>query len=491
MSERVEWNSNLTFLLAMIGAAVGLGNIWRFPYVFFSNGQGAFLIPYIIAILVLGLPFMLLEYSLGAKYNTSVLNTFKKVGDKYQYVGWAIMIISFLIVCYYLTIVCWDLNYFVFSFTKAWGTDPNAFFNSFLQSSPTPSFSGLTTIIPYIFVAVLILWAVTWLISHGDINKGIGNFTTIFVPLLFVLGIGIAIYNMTLPGAWIGYMRFFQPDWSLLLNLDMWLAAFGQILFTLSLGIGVVLSYSSHLPVGKSNLTKNACIVILANCGFEIINALGVFSVLGYMSYTTGVAFNSLVTQGTGLAFIVFPQVFNILGGPGLILGIAFFFCILIAGITTSISYLEPLADSISMKFALSRKKSVSILCIVGFLISVIFTTGVGNFLITAFDTSLNNIALILLVLIQCLIFGYILGPEPLMEALNVNTLFKVGNWWKYIIKYILPIVLVIIWILGVIDTLQGADTASIVVYAIVIGIVLVSSYILYRVKGKGEEING
>ncbi len=253
MGERVQWNSNFTFLMDMIGAAVGLGNIWRFPYIFYSNGQGSFLIPYLCAILILGLPFLLLEYSLGAKFNDSVLNTFSKIDKKFKVVAWAIMIVSFLIVTYYLCIVGWDLNYFVMSFTKAWGPDPDVFFNTqFLQSA---GLSGITNFIPYIFVAVIILWVIVWYISHQDLNAGIGRFTSFFVPLLFILGIGIAVYNVFLPGASIGYMRFLQPNWSLLLTPTIWLAAFGQILFTLSLGITVVLSYSSHLPKG-TNLTK-------------------------------------------------------------------------------------------------------------------------------------------------------------------------------------------------------------------------------------------
>ena len=216
MGERVQWNSNFTFLMAMIGAAVGLGNIWRFPYIFYSNGQGSFLIPYLCAILILGLPFLLLEYSLGAKFNDSVLNTFSKIDKKFKVVAWAIMIVSFLIVTYYLCIVGWDLNYFVMSFTKAWGPNPDVFFNTqFLQST---GLSGITNFIPYIFGAVIILWVIVWYISHQDLNAGIGRFTSLFVPLLFILGIGIAVYNVFLHGASIGYMRFLQPNWSLLLT---------------------------------------------------------------------------------------------------------------------------------------------------------------------------------------------------------------------------------------------------------------------------------
>lgn len=481
MSERVEWNSNFTFLMAMIGAAVGLGNIWRFPYIFYSNGQGSFLIPYLCAILILGLPFLLLEYSLGAKFNDSVLNIFSKIDKRFKIVAWAIMIVSFLIVTYYLCIVGWDLNYFIMSFTKSWGSNPDMFFNTqFLQST---GLSGITNFIPYIFGAVLILWVIVWYISHQDLNAGIGKFTSLFVPLLFILGIGIAVYNVSLPGASIGYMRFLQPDWALLLTPTIWLAAFGQILFTLSLGITVVLAYSSHLPKG-TNLTKNALIVIVANCGFELINAVGVFSILGHLSYLTGLPFEKLIIDGSGLAFVVFPEVFNLMGSAGYILGPLFFFCILIAGITTAISYIEPLADSFEDKFNFSRKKAFTILCFIGFLITCIFTTGAGNTLIKIFDEFLNNFVLIFMVILQCVIVAYFYNLDYLIEVLNEKCIFKVGNLWKYLIKYVLPILLFIIWISGFYKIFSTSFSVMII-YLIILCIIILGAVLLNYLSNK------
>lgn len=488
MGERVEWASNLTFLMAMIGAAVGLGNIWRFPYIFYSNGQGSFLIPYLCAILILGLSFLLLEYSLGAKFKDSVLNTFARVDKKFKLVAWAIMLISFLIVTYYLCIVGWDLNYFVLSFTKAWGANPDAFFNISLLHSTT-DLRGITQIIPYVFIAILVLWVIVWYISHKGLNEGIGKFTSLFIPLLFILGIGIAIYNVTLPGASIGLVRFLQPNWSLLLTADIWLAAFGQILFTLSLGITVVLAYSSHLPE-KVNLTRNTCTVILANCSFELINAIGVFSILGYMSYTTGLSFDQLITSGSGLAFVVFPQVFNILGDVGYILGPIFFFSILIAGITTAISYIEPLVDSFEDTFNISRKKAVTIISIMGFLVSVIFTTAAGNLLITLFDDFLNNFALMIGIILQCIIFAHFYGTTDLKAMLNRYTWFTVGTWWDVIIKYILPILIAVLWIIGVYDLIMSSNVEKLLVYVIIAIALIIVPVILNFIDNKINKVD-
>ena len=487
MAEHVKWNSNLAFLLAMIGSAVGLGNIWRFPYIFYSNGQGSFLIPYLIAILVLGLPFMLAEYSMGIKYNDTILNIFGKINRKFKYIAWILLLLPFLIGTYYICIVGWGLNYFVFSFTKAWGSNPDAFFTTtFLQA--TSNMGGLTHIIPYILLAVVIIWFLTWFISRRGLNNGIGKFSGIFVPILFILCIGMTVYDIFLPGAYIGFMRFIQPNWALLARPEIWLAAFGQILFTLSLGSGVILSYSSHLPKG-TNLTKNAVTVIFANCGFEIINAIGVFSILGYMTYTSGIPFDDLITEGAGLAFVAFPQVFNHMGTAGIFLGILFFLCILIAGLTTSISFIEPLVDSISNAFKYSRGKTVTLVSVVGFIISLVFTTAIGINLLTAFDAVVNNIAIVFIVIVQCIIYAHIVGSDKLLEVINNNTLFHVGKWWEYIIKYVLPIALGIIWVVGVYELLVSADTLSLVVYGITIVGLLVVPLILYFKTGSKESL--
>lgn len=476
MSE-TQWKSNTTFLLAMIGAAVGLGNIWRFPYVFFNNGLGSFLIPYLIAILLLGLPAVLLEYAIGVKFKTSILTIYTKVNKKYQIIGWAIVFISFLLATYETGIMSWDLNYLILSFTKSWGANPDFFFNHVLLQTNT-SLSGLFNIVPWLLIAIACIWIFLWYISHKDLNKGIGLFTTIFVPILFILCIGIAIYNMTLPGAYIGYMQFFNPNWSLLLSYNIWVAAFGQILFTLSLGGGAIIAYSSHLPDG-TNLTKNAITVIFSNCAFELINAVGIFSLLGYLSYSTGFAFNEIITEGSGLAFVAFPQTFNLLGSIGFILGPLFFFSIMIAGLTTAVSDLEPIFETVSDQFNFSRKKSVTIICIIGFIISILYATQMSDLMIKLIDGAISNFALLFIIILECVIFGYIYNIDNLIEVLNQKTLIKVRVWWKYIIKYILPIFLTILWILGIIELLRSINLFSAIVYIIILSSILIIPFIL------------
>ena len=493
MSNRTTWNSNFAFLMAMIGSAVGLGNIWRFPYIFYTYGQGTFLIPYILAVLILGLPFLLIEYSLGYKFKDSLINIFGKISDKLQIVGWAVLLVIFFITTYYVCIVGWDMLYLALSFFKGWGANPDAFFvNNVLQAVPlTDVVSGASgfSFVPAILVAVLILWVVLWVISSRDLNDGVGAVSKVLVPLLFILIVGIVAFSLTLPGASVGLHQFFTADWSALMDLNLWLCAFGQIVFSLSLGMGIVLIYSSYLPEG-TDLTKNALITICANCGFEIFNAIGIFAILGFMVSSTGVPFNELITEGTGLAFVAFPQVFNVMGPAAIIIGPIFFLCILIAGITSAIALLESVSSSVSDKFGFSRKKSVSIICALGFIVTALFTTTVGSDLITIFDALLNNIILIFLIICQCIIVGYIYYIDDLIEVLNKKSILPVGNWWKYLVKYITPIVLAILWISGFKTYLIDGTAIEITVRVIIILVVIVASLALYYVTKKKKSLN-
>jgi NSS family neurotransmitter:Na+ symporter len=158
----------------MIGAAIGLGNIWRYPYVVYSNGGGSFLFVYVISIFLVGIPFLFLEYSIGAKFNMSVPQMFKSIRSKFEIVGWFIATIPFLVLTYYTCVIGWDVLYFTLSFFKGWGTDTNHFFSKTLLQS-TDSLTGLNNFVLPCLIAVLIVWFIVWFISHRNINNGIGK----------------------------------------------------------------------------------------------------------------------------------------------------------------------------------------------------------------------------------------------------------------------------------------------------------------------------
>ena len=381
MANQSQWNSRTAFLLSMIGAAVGLGNIWRYSYVVYTNGGGTFLIPYLIAILIMGIPFLIMEYGVGFRHKDSYSNilkgihpkleylswitvfivfsvVLKGIHPKLEYLSWITVFIVFSVVVYYLVIVAWDLVYIGSSFNFSWGSDTALYFIKNVGGSS--NLSNMTQILIPTAISMVIIWFLVWFITHRELNEGVGKASKILIPLLFVLMAFIIIYALTLPGAYIGINALMTPEWSLLFNVNIWLAAFSQIVFSLSMGESISLTYASYLPEG-SKLADNVLIVVFANCAFELVTAFGIFSILGYMTYTSGTPLTQLVSEGTGLVFVVLPRIFDAMGPIGHVIAPMLFISILFAGITSSIAELEPLINSLNHKIGWSRKKTVTL----------------------------------------------------------------------------------------------------------------------------------
>ncbi len=487
MSDKNEWGSNLSFVLAMVGSAVGLGNIWRYPYVLYSNGGGAFYIPYIVAILLMGVPFLILEYGVGYNFKSSFPKVIRKIHPNYEFLGWLLPISVFIIMIYYSCILGWDGIYVILSFFKGWGADPNTFFTATLLQSQE-SVSGLTTFIPVIAITMLVSWVIIWFISHKDLEEGLGKVSKILVPLLFIIMIVIVAFSLTLPGAMIGLNELFAPDWSLLLNFDIWMAAFGQIIFSLSLGMSIAFTYASYTGE-ESDLITNTLSIAFANCAFENFCALGVFSILGYMSLQSGTAVANLVTQGTGLVFIAYPTVLNVLGQYAIVIGPLFFLTIYLAGLTSILSTIEPLAFSIQNKFTWSRKKTMTVLCIIGAAISMIYATAYGGTLLGYVDTYINQIAILFGVIVECNLFAWTFNCETLIPALNERSRsLKLGKWWLYIVKYILPLFISIVWIGGVYDIIMTGSMAELYAFVILTAILAILTAVFTKIPATNPE---
>lgn len=468
----------MSFLLAMIGAAVGLGNIWRYSYVVYSNGGGSFFIPYLIAIFIMGIPFLILEYGMGYNFKDSFSNILKGINPKFEFVSWLLVIFVYTIVIYYVVILSWDLVYLGSSLTFPWGSDPAAYFVHVVGGSS--NLSNITNFMLPTTFCLLLMWFLVWFISHRDLNEGIGNATKILIPLLFILMFGIVVYSFTLPGKDIGISALLNPDWNMLFNIEVWLAAFSQIIFSLSMGQAIALTYASYLPEG-AKLNDNVLIVVCANCLFEVFTAFGIFSILGYMSATAGTPMVQLVSEGTGLIFVVFPIIFNIMGPIGHILAPLLFLTILFAGITSAVAVFEPMVNSTLHKFNWSRRKTVTVLSIVGCSFSLLFTTGISSYLVGIVDGFVNEFCLLFLLAVQCIIFTWFYDIDSLIPVLNENSRFKVGKTWKFILKYLLPIFIFVMWIFGVSDIILHSNFFEILVCIIITIIVVVVSFIFSK----------
>ena len=484
MAQQTQWDSSMAFIFAMIGAAVGLGNIWRFSYVVYTNGGGSFFIPYFIAIAIMGIPFLILEYGVGFSFKESFSKIMRKIKPQFEIIAWMLVLFVFIVTIYYMVILSWDLVYLLSSFTFNWGTDAAAYFTQNVGGSSNLSNSGFL-LLPTT-AGVVILWVILWFIAHRNVDKGIGKVSKILIPALFVIMGIIIVYALTLPGAGIGINALLNPNWGMLLDVNIWLAAFAQIIFSLSMGQAIALTYASYLPE-NSKLIDNVLIVVASNSAFEICTAFGVFSILGYMSATAGTPMVQLVTEGTGLIFVVFPMIFNIMGPIGRVLAPLLFLAILFAGITSALGFFEPMLNSTADKLGWSRKKAASILVVIGCMCSLLLTTGISSYLVGIVDSFVNEFGILLLIGIQCIIFAWVWGVEHFMPALNENSTFKVGKTWKFIIKYLLPIVLIIMWTIGIVDLFTTAKEFEIMVDIIIIVAVMVFSIVLTRIKPASE----
>lgn len=480
MNRQTQWESSLSFIFAMIGAAVGLGNIWRFSYVVYSNGGGSFFIPYFCAILIMAIPFLILEYGIGFKFKKSFSNILKSINPRFEIIAWILVLLVFVVTIYYIVILSWDFIYFISSFNFTWGANTANYFTNFVGGSS--NLANVSFLLLPTSIAVGVLWFILWIISRKPVDRGIGLVSKILIPSLFIIMAIIVLYSLTLPGASIGVDTLLKPNWKTLLDINIWLAAFAQIIFSLSMGQAIALTYASYLPE-NSKLIDNVFVVVFSNSFFEIFTAFGVFSILGFMSFTNNVAIEKLISEGTGLIFIVFPRIFNVMGSFGRILAPLLFLAILFAGITSALGFFEPILNTISNKFNWTRKKTSGILCILGCTFSLLLTTGISSYLVGIIDSFVNQFGILLLIGIQSIVFGYFYGVEKILPILNQNSTIKVGKTWVFIIKYFLPVVLIGMWVIGIIKLFSNASLFEVIIDLIIVFCVLLSSIILTKTK--------
>jgi len=304
---RARWTSRTIFLFAAIGSAVGLGNIWRFPYLTYKFGGGAFLIPYLLALIIIGIPLLILEFAIGQKLQQGAVGAFRKVNSRLRGIGAGAIISGFLVVIYYAAVIAWTVFFFVksFNFELPWAEDAGAyFFGSVLGISEGVGVLGGINI-PLLF-ALFFVWLTIYLSVRNGI-KSVGKVVLITMPLPIILLVILFFRGITLPGALTGISYYLTPDFSALLSTEIWLAAISQIFFTLSLAFGIMIAYASFNKEDQ-DVAGDAYITSIANSAISIFAGFVVFAVLGYMSFTSGVGIEEVAVSGPGLAFVVFPQ---------------------------------------------------------------------------------------------------------------------------------------------------------------------------------------
>ncbi len=439
--KRETFSSRKLFILSAVGSAVGLGNIWRFPYVAYENGGGAFLIPYLVAILCAGIPLLFLDYAVGHRYRGSAPLAYRRLNRKAEVLGWWQVLICFVIAIYYAAIIAWAAMYCWFSITKAWDKNPDgagAFFQSDFLKVASEAGVGFD-FVGSIFVPMILVWLVTIVIMVAGVNKGISRANAVFMPLLIVMFAILVIQSVFLPGAIDGLNAFFTPDFEALKNPTVWAAAFGHIFFSLSVAFGIMVTYSSYMK-RKSDLTGSGYVVAFANSGFELLAGIGVFAALGFMAHNAGQSVDEVATSGIGLAFIAFPTIVS--QAPlGAVIGVLFFGSLVFAGLTSLISILEVIVAAFQDKLGWRRTPATLIVSIPVAVISLLlFPTTTGLYLLDTMDAFVNQFGILACALVIVIVLGSGLGALPkLAKHLNRHSSIKLGTGWKVLVGGVGP----------------------------------------------------
>ncbi|WP_432360262.1 sodium-dependent transporter [Sporosarcina sp. UB5] len=442
MEQRSQWGTRAGFILAAVGSAVGLGNIWRFPYVAYENGGGAFFIPYLFALLTAGIPILIMEFTIGHKYRGSApLSFFRMKGKGAEWIGWWGIFVSFVISTYYAVIIAWAMKYTIYSFNMAWGDDTAGFlFGDVLKLADTPGDVG--GLVPGVFIPLLLVWAIAFIILLAGVKRGIELANRIFIPTLVVVFLLVVIRAITLDGAALGLDAFFKPDLSKLADATVWVAAYGHIFFSLSIAFAIMITYSSYLPK-KSDITNNAFITGFANSGFELLAGIGVFAALGFMATQAGTSVSEVASAGVGLAFVVFPKIINEMPGMNGLFGFLFFLSLVLAGLTSLISICETYIAGLSDKFNISRRKSVGIGVGLAAFISMLFATNGGLYFLDAADYFINQFGVAAIGLVEVVMIAWVFKKLRVFEShANEISDIRVGVFWKVCLSVITPIVL-------------------------------------------------
>jgi NSS family neurotransmitter:Na+ symporter len=283
---------------------------------------------------------------------------------------------------------------------------------------------------------------VVWLLIRG-VGRGIELAAKVLIPLMALMMVVIVIRGLTLPGAVEGLNVLFTPDFGALLDPQVWIAAYGQVFFSIGVAFSVMIAYASYLP-RRAELPNSAFIVALSNSGFEFFAALGVFSVLGFLAVQQNTQVGEVATEGVGLAFVAFPQIINQLPALNSLFGLLFFGALLFAGLTSAVSILEVGISGVRDKFGFSRNKAVSIVCGPCFVIGLIYVTKGGLYYLDTIDHFINNYGLVLSGLFEVILVAWVVRQlRNIQSSVNEDAYIPVGYWWILALSIITPIILI------------------------------------------------
>ncbi|PSP19185.1 MAG: sodium-dependent transporter [Cyanobacteria bacterium QS_8_64_29] len=487
---RQRWSSRTVFILAAVGSAVGLGNIWRFPYLTAQYGGGAFLLPYLIALIVVGVPLLALEIGVGQRMQRGAIGSFRRLSPSFGGLGLFALLSAFAIVSYYAVVMAWSLFYVLASFRVSWGDDPEAYFNQqALQASESiAQIGGINWPIFGLLVAVWV--AVYFSVWRG--TQSLGQIVLYSVPLPALLLLILLGRAMTLPGFLDGWALYLNPDLEALRDPEVWRAAFSQIFFTLTLAFGLMVAYASYRDEGQ-DVVQDTWITALLNSAVSLIAGFVVFGILGYMATQVETPLAELAQQsGPGLAFVVFPQALDLMPLSALF-GVLFFLTLFLLGLDSAFSLVAAINTAVlDTTNGRARTPIVSFwVCLLGFLAGIIYTTQAGQYFLDVVDHFVTGYNLLLVGACQAILVGWIYGAEKMRRQINEVSRWQLGRWWNLAVKYVIPIALVAL-VAAQLSRDLGAPYGDYPAWAIGIGwavvIVPVLVFVLFLLKDRSRQ---
>lgn len=432
--------SHIGFIFAAAGSAVGLGNIWKFPYITGEYGGGAFVLVYLLCIVFIGLVVFIAESYLGQSSEANVSSTFVKMSQSknssWKYAGFMVFA-GLVILAFYSVVLGWILNYIIISFGN-------------LPIGANEALNNFTTLISekiglQILLHTIVAFITIFIVLRG-VKEGIEKINLILMPLLGVILFGLLAYALSLDSFSRAVEFMFSPDWSKI-DENALLAALGQAFFTLSLGIGTIMTYSASLPK-KDNFVKSSLYVALVDTVIAIVAGLIIFSFL--------FAAGAKSSAGPGLVFISLPVIFEQWGTLGNIIAIAFFSALLFAGITSAVSMIEPVLMLFIERFNMTRKKAVIICGSIFYVLGIVALLSMSN----AFKDSLtfygknafdwmdfitSSISMPVAAIITCIFLGFFVEKQKIKDKFIQHVSVTIFNIWYVLVKYIVPVAIIIL----------------------------------------------
>lgn len=437
---RAVWSSKWAFILAAAASAVGLGNLWRFPYLAAKYGGGMFLLTYLVLVFTFGISLLLLEIALGRKTGLSAIGAFKSFGKKYAFIGFFASLIPFIITPYYCVIGGWVMKYFFAYFADGPAAlADGTYFTSFIAGNPES------------FFWMLLFMALAFIVVARGVKGGIEKANLVMMPALIIMAIGLVVYTLAQPGALEGAAYYLIPDFSKF-SPELVISAMGQMFFSLSLAMGIMITYGSYVAK-KESLTTSAIRVGGFDLGVSFLAGLMIVPA-AFVSLGSGEAVAE--TAGPGLMFIVLPQMFSTFGDMAVVVGAIFFASVIFAALTSAISLTETCVSIIMDATSWSRKKALavtfSIIAAAGIVVnlgynglSFIQPLGDGTTILDFADFLSNSVMMPIAALMTCIFVGWIIKPKTIADEISSSAPFRARKAWGIMIKYVAPVLVVII----------------------------------------------